>query len=135
MQSSYSKFSGFIFADPETISLIEFEVFLTLERKNSNGFVIMSERNKVIKNPKYKKEWDANKKLENDPRITKVGKNIKTIGMLIGIATMLGLIFVWSPKCTEVTNNFATWLYELDEESIVKKIKKINVFLIYYNFI
>ena len=59
------------------------------------------------------------KKLDNK-RLQKVGKNIKTIGMLIGIATMLVLIFMWSPKCTEVTKNFATWLYELDEEYITR---------------
>lgn len=31
----------------------------------------------LLKDPKYKKEWDANQKLENDPRITKIGKFIR----------------------------------------------------------
>ena len=35
------------------------------------------ELNKLLKNKKYKKEWDKNQKLEKDPRITKVGKIIR----------------------------------------------------------
>ena len=31
----------------------------------------------LLKKPKYKKEWDANQKLENDPRITKIGKILR----------------------------------------------------------
>lgn len=31
----------------------------------------------LLKNPKYKKEWDKNQKLEHDPRITKIGKIIR----------------------------------------------------------
>ena len=31
----------------------------------------------LLKNPKYKKEWDENQKFENDPRITKIGKFIR----------------------------------------------------------
>lgn len=31
----------------------------------------------LLKNPKYKKEWDKNPKLEHDPRITKIGKIIR----------------------------------------------------------
>ena len=31
----------------------------------------------LLKNPKYKVEWDANQKLDNDPRITKVGKLLR----------------------------------------------------------
>ena len=31
----------------------------------------------LLKDPKYKKEWDANQKLENDPRITKIGGFIR----------------------------------------------------------
>lgn len=31
----------------------------------------------MLKNPKYKKEWDENQKLENDPRITKAGKFLR----------------------------------------------------------
>jgi len=31
----------------------------------------------ILKDPKYKKEWDLNQKLENDPRITKIGKLLR----------------------------------------------------------
>lgn len=31
----------------------------------------------LLKNPLYKEEWDKNQKLENDPRITKVGKFLR----------------------------------------------------------
>ena len=31
----------------------------------------------LLKNPKYKKEWKANQKLENDPRITKIGNILR----------------------------------------------------------
>ena len=31
----------------------------------------------LLKDPKYKKEWDENQKLENDPRITKIGKILR----------------------------------------------------------
>ena len=31
----------------------------------------------LLKDPKYKKEWDANQKLENDPRITKIGNILR----------------------------------------------------------
>ena len=31
----------------------------------------------MLKNPKYKKEWDENQKFENDPRITKAGKILR----------------------------------------------------------
>ena len=31
----------------------------------------------LLKDPKYKAEWDANQKFENDPRITKVGKFLR----------------------------------------------------------
>lgn len=35
------------------------------------------ELKKLLKIKKYKKEWDKNQKLENDPRITKIGKFIR----------------------------------------------------------
>ena len=35
------------------------------------------ELKKLLKIKKYKKEWDKNQKLENDPRITKIGKIIR----------------------------------------------------------
>lgn len=31
----------------------------------------------LLKDPKYKEEWDKNQKLENDPRITKIGKILR----------------------------------------------------------
>ena len=31
----------------------------------------------LLKDPKYKKEWDKNQKLNNDPRITKIGKVLR----------------------------------------------------------
>lgn len=31
----------------------------------------------LLKDPKYKKEWDLNQKLENDPRITKIGNFLR----------------------------------------------------------
>ena len=31
----------------------------------------------LLKDPKYKKEWDENQKLENDPRITKIGRVLR----------------------------------------------------------
>ena len=31
----------------------------------------------LLKDPKYKKEWDKNQKLDNDPRITKLGKLLR----------------------------------------------------------
>ena len=31
----------------------------------------------MLKDPKYKKEWDENQKFENDPRITKAGKILR----------------------------------------------------------
>ena len=32
---------------------------------------------KLLKQKKYKKEWDKNQKLENDPRITKIGRILR----------------------------------------------------------
>ncbi len=31
----------------------------------------------LLKNPKYKKQWDENKKIDNDPRITKAGRILR----------------------------------------------------------
>ena len=38
---------------------------------------LTKELKELLKNPKYKKEWDKNQKLEHDPRITKIGKIIR----------------------------------------------------------
>ena len=35
------------------------------------------ELKKLLKNPKYKKEWEANQKLNDDSRITKIGKVLR----------------------------------------------------------
>lgn len=35
----------------------------------------------LLKDPKYKEEWDLNQKLENDPRITKVGKVLRKMSL------------------------------------------------------
>lgn len=41
--------------------------------KNADGEPLQ----KLLKDPKYRKEWDANQKFEHDPRITKVGRFIR----------------------------------------------------------
>lgn len=33
--------------------------------------------NELLKDPKYRKEWDINQKFENDPRVTKIGKILR----------------------------------------------------------
>ena len=35
----------------------------------------------MLKDKKYKEEWDKNQKFENDPRITKVGKIIRKLSI------------------------------------------------------
>ena len=57
------------------------------------------ELKKLLKQKKYKKEWDANQKLDNDPRITKIGKFIRKtsldetpqfINMFLGDISLIG---------------------------------------------
>ena len=64
-------------------------IFYTQKRIGKNGKIIgiykfrsmVSNADEVLKellkDPKYKKEWKENQKLENDPRITKVGKILR----------------------------------------------------------
>lgn len=35
----------------------------------------------VLKDPEYKKEWEENQKIENDPRITKIGKILRRMSL------------------------------------------------------
>lgn len=53
----------------------------------------------ILKDPKYKKEWNKYRKLDNDPRITKVGKIIRKasidetpqfINVLLGDLSLIG---------------------------------------------
>ena len=53
----------------------------------------------LLKDPKYKKEWEENQKLDDDPRITKIGKILRKtsldetpqfINMFIGNISLIG---------------------------------------------
>ena len=86
-------------------------VFLVQDRIGKNGKIIhlfkfrsmvpdADDRLKeLLKNPKYKKEWDKYRKLDNDPRITKIGKILRKtsldefpqfINILIGDMSLIG---------------------------------------------
>lgn len=64
-------------------------IFYTQKRIGKNGKIIGIYKfrsmvhnadevlKELLKEPKYKKEWDENQKFENDPRITKVGKILR----------------------------------------------------------
>ena len=86
-------------------------VFYTHTRVGKNGvpFLMYKFRTMVpnskeileelLKDPKYKEEWDKNQKLENDPRITKAGKILRKtsldelpqmINVLLGHMSLIG---------------------------------------------
>ena len=86
-------------------------IFYSQDRIGKNGKIIhlfkfrsmvpdADERLKeLLKNPKYKKEWDKYRKLDNDPRITKIGKILRKtsldefpqfINILIGDMSLIG---------------------------------------------
>lgn len=64
-------------------------IFYTQQRVGKDGELIYiykfrsmipnadEELKRLLKNKKYKKQWDSNQKLENDPRITKIGKILR----------------------------------------------------------
>ena len=64
-------------------------IFYTQKRIGKNGKFIyiykfrsmVPNADEVLKDPKYKKEWDKNQKLDDDPRITKIGKIIRKISL------------------------------------------------------
>ena len=64
-------------------------IFYTQKRIGKNGKLIYISKlrsmvynaeevlRELLKDPKYKEEWENNQKLENDPRITKIGKILR----------------------------------------------------------
>lgn len=50
----------------------------------------------------------------------KSNDKIKMIGKLILIGATVTIIFIAAPHCMQATKNFATWLYELEEEYITR---------------
>ncbi|MBR1386167.1 MAG: sugar transferase [Bacilli bacterium] len=110
---------GIVFLVPITIILkISFmltgdfhSIFYSHNRVGKNGEVFKmykfrsmvpnadEELKKLLKQKKYKKEWEANQKLDNDPRITKIGKFIRKtsidetpqfINMFLGDISLIG---------------------------------------------
>ncbi len=86
-------------------------IFYTHQRVGKNGkifkmykFRTMVPNSKqmleeMLKDPKYKKEWDENQKFENDPRVTKAGKILRKtsldelpqmINVLLGHMSLIG---------------------------------------------
>lgn len=86
-------------------------IFYTQDRIGKNGKIIHlfkyrsmipnadEKLNELLKDPKYKKEWDKYRKLNDDPRITKIGKILRKtsldefpqfINILIGDMSLIG---------------------------------------------
>lgn len=86
-------------------------IFYTHQRVGKNGklfnmykFRTMVPNSKqmleeMLKDPKYKKEWDENQKFENDPRVTKAGKILRKtsldelpqmLNVLLGHMSLIG---------------------------------------------
>lgn len=86
-------------------------IFYTHQRVGKNGkifkmykFRTMVPNSKqmleeMLKDPKYKKEWDENQKFENDPRVTKAGKILRKtsldelpqmLNVLLGDMSLIG---------------------------------------------
>ena len=86
-------------------------IFYTQKRIGKNGKIIYIYKFRsmahnaeevlveLLKDPKYKQEWDKNQKLENDPRITEIGKILRKtsldelpqfINVLIGDMSLIG---------------------------------------------
>ena len=59
----------------KTMHLIKYRSMIYSEEKKAKIL------NETLKNPKLKKEWDEYKKLEDDPRVTKVGKILRKLSI------------------------------------------------------
>ena len=77
----------------KTMRLIKFRSMIYSEEEKAKIL------NETLKDPKLKKEWEEYKKLENDPRVTKVGNILRKtsldefpqfINILIGDMSLIG---------------------------------------------
>ena len=84
--SEYNRLTKEIISSKEILELIELEYSEEL-------------LNELLKQPEYKEQWDLNQKLENDPRVTKIGNILRKtsldelpqlINVLKGEMSMIG---------------------------------------------